>query len=98
MKKSILKFSWFREHLSVKIASSIFILQLITCVAFAFSGYVVNQNLTDSLIEQFDKRLQTDIQIATDTFASIPGSDVELVSAEDPNYTKVKKELEQLKS
>lgn len=97
MKKSIVNFAWFREHLSVKIASSIFILQLITCIAFAFSGYVSNQNLTDSLVDQFDERLKTDIQIASETFSSIPGTDIELVSVEDPNYTKVKKEFEAVK-
>ncbi|OBZ11321.1 methyl-accepting chemotaxis protein [Bacillus sp. FJAT-26390] len=97
MKKSIINFAWLKEHLSVKIAFNIFILQLITCIAFAFSGYVVNQNLTESLVDQFDKRLQTDIQIASDAFAAIPGTDMEIASAEDPNYTKVKAAFENLK-
>lgn len=98
MKKSIFNFKWLREHLSVKIAFSIFLLQLVTCLAFAASGYLSQHNLSDKLLEQFDKRLQTDIQIAADKLADIPGSDKELTSAEDPNYSIIKKELEALKA
>ena len=58
--------AWFVNHLTVKIALSILLLQLFTSAAFAFSGYYVNQNLIGKLLEQFDMRLQTDIQIAAD--------------------------------
>ncbi|MGO4543433.1 methyl-accepting chemotaxis protein [Paenibacillus sp. 2TAB23] len=96
MKKSILNFNWYKEHLAVKIALSILLLQVITCVAFAVSSYMSQQNLSEKLLEQFDKRLITDIQIASNALASIPGSGKQLAGTEDPNYALIKTELEKL--
>ncbi len=90
--------TWFVTRLSVKITLSILLLQLITSSAFALSGYYVNQNLIGKLLEQFDKRLQTDIRIAANTISSIPGSDHELTDVSDPNYTIMKQELEKLQT
>lgn len=98
MKKSIVNFKWFREHLSVKIAISILVLQVITCAAFALSSYMSQHNLSEKLLEQFDKRLQTDIQIASNTLSSIPGHEKELTSADNPNYAVIKAELEKLQT
>ncbi|MGO4179824.1 methyl-accepting chemotaxis protein [Paenibacillus sp. MCAF9] len=96
MKKSILSFNWYKEHLSVKIALSILLLQVITCAAFAVSSYMTQQNLSEKLLEQFDKRLITDIQIASNTLSAIPGSEKQLQTTDDPNYAIIKKELEKL--
>ncbi|WP_337102710.1 methyl-accepting chemotaxis protein [Paenibacillus sp. YIM B09110] len=98
MKKSILKLNWFREHLAVKISVSILLLQVVTCVAFALSGYMTQSNLSEKLLEQFDKRLATDIQIAADAFTDIPGHDVQLTGMDDPNYPIIKSELERLQT
>ncbi|WP_139993774.1 methyl-accepting chemotaxis protein [Paenibacillus paridis] len=96
MRKSILSFNWYKEHLAVKIAISILLLQVITCVAFAVSGYLTQQNLSEKLLEQFDKRLTTDIQIASNTLSTIPGSEKKLETTDDPNYALIKTELEKL--
>ncbi|WP_138752620.1 methyl-accepting chemotaxis protein [Paenibacillus sinopodophylli] len=96
MRKSILSFNWYKEHLAVKIALSILLLQVITCVAFAVSSYMSQQNLSEKLLEQFDKRLTTDIQIASSTLSAIPGSGKQLAGADDPNYELIKSELEKL--
>ncbi|RED51938.1 methyl-accepting chemotaxis protein [Cohnella lupini] len=90
--------AWFVNHLTVKIALSILLLQLFTSAAFAFSGYYVNQNLIGKLLEQFDMRLQTDIQIAADMLSDLPGSDTELKGTDDPNYAVIKGELEKLQA
>jgi methyl-accepting chemotaxis protein len=96
MKKSIFSFNWYKEHLAVKIAFSILLLQVITCVAFAVSGYMTQHNLSEKLLEQFDNRLSTDIQIASNTLSAIPGSGKLLASTDDPNYALIKTELEKL--
>ncbi|WP_051250421.1 methyl-accepting chemotaxis protein [Paenibacillus harenae] len=96
MKKSIFNLNWYKEHLSVKIAISILLLQVVTCAAFAASGYWSQQNLSEKLIEQFDKRLTTDIQIASNTLETIPGSGKELTGTDDPNYALIKSELEKV--
>ncbi|BBH20634.1 hypothetical protein Back11_19790 [Paenibacillus baekrokdamisoli] len=89
--------NWFREHLSVKITASILVLQLLTCLAFAGSGYFVNQQLIGKLLEQFDMRLSTDIQLTSEAVDAIPGSNQELTSMKDPNYKLIKVQLEALK-
>lgn len=89
--------SWLSTHLSVKITISILLLQIITSAAFAMSGYYVNQKLVGKLLEQFDMRLQTDIKIAAQTVSGIPKFNHELNSINDPNYSIIKKKLEDLK-
>ncbi|MCR2803899.1 methyl-accepting chemotaxis protein [Paenibacillus soyae] len=98
MIKSIFKFNWFREHLSVKIAISILGLQVITCVAFAASGYMSQSSLSEKLLEQFDMRLETDIRIARNTLEAIPDSSTELTGQDDPKYAVIKEELEELQA
>ncbi|MEK3882624.1 methyl-accepting chemotaxis protein [Paenibacillus sp. PL2-23] len=98
MRKPLLKWNWFRERLSAKIVFSILALQIVTCAAFAISGTMSQSNLSDKLLEQFDKRLETDIRIAQNTLTAIPGSGKELASADDPLYAAMKSELERLQA
>ncbi|GBG10052.1 methyl-accepting chemotaxis protein [Paenibacillus agaridevorans] len=98
MRKSLFNFNWYREHLSVKIAISILSLLIVTCAAFAVSGYLSQRNLSEKLLEQFDMRLQTDIKIVYNALTAIPGSDVELASADDPLYSVIKETLEKLQA
>jgi methyl-accepting chemotaxis protein len=88
---------WFTHYLSVKIILSILLLLLLTCGAFAGSGQIVNGQLTGKLLEQFDFRLNTNIQIANRTVASIPGFDSPIGSTKDQQYGQIKQALEQLK-
>jgi len=88
---------WFTHHLSVKIIVSIIVLVLLTCGAFAGSAQIINRQLTSKLLEQFDLRLNTDIQIAYQKIASIPGFDSPIESAESESYVQIKQALEALK-
>lgn len=98
MKKFTINWNWFREHLAVKIALSILLLQVLTCIAFAVSGYISQSNLSEKLLEQFDKRLETDSQIAYHALSAIPGSEAELTGTDDPNYAVIKAELEKIQA
>jgi methyl-accepting chemotaxis protein len=98
MRKSWFNFKWYREHLSVKIAISILGLLIVTCAAFAVSGYLSQRNLSEKLLEQFDMRLQTDIQIVNGALSGIEGSDVELTGTDQPQYAVIKETLEKLQA
>ncbi|WP_438445328.1 methyl-accepting chemotaxis protein [Gorillibacterium sp. sgz5001074] len=87
----------FRRSVSMKIMLGVTILQLLTCSAFALSGYMVNTKQTDRLLEQFDLRLATDIHVADEAVASIPGHIEEIDGVKHPYYQQVKKSLEALK-
>lgn len=88
---------WFTHHLSVKIIVSIILLVLLTCGAFAVSGQIVNRQLTSKLLEQFDLRLNSDIRMAYQKVASIPGFDSPIESTESEQYVQIKQALETLK-
>ncbi|MBW5448820.1 HAMP domain-containing protein [Cohnella sp. CFH 77786] len=88
---------WFTHYLSVKIVFSILLLLLITCGAFTVSSQIVNGQLTDKLLKQFDYRLNTNIQVAYRTIAAIPGFDSPIGSKQAPQYGQIKQALEQLK-
>lgn len=90
--------TWITTRLSVKIVLCIFALQVLSSAAFAFSGYYVNQKLVDKLVDQFDMRLQSDIQILSDAVLSIPGSNKEISGTDDPNYAIIKQKLEKIKA
>lgn len=87
----------FRKSVSLKIMLGITLLQLLTCSAFALSGYLVNDKQTARLLEQFDLRLSTDIHVAKDAVASIPGAIDEMDGTGHPYYVNVKSKLEELK-
>lgn len=86
----------FAGRVSLKIVLSILLLLFLTCGAFAASSEIANNRLTGKLLEQFDLRLQTNIQIAHQTVAAIPGFDSPIDSAKSPAYGEIKKALEQL--
>lgn len=95
MGSSIIK--WVKSRMAVKIILGILLVQLFTCVAFGLSGYLNNQKLTDKLLEQFDLRLTSDIQIASQQQAEVPGSYDQITGTKDEAYLQIKAKLEQLK-
>jgi methyl-accepting chemotaxis protein len=87
---------WVKSHMAVKVTIGILLLQLITCVAFGISGYLINQKLTGKLLEQFDFRLKTDIQNAFQQQGEVPGFYDEITGIDNPAYLQIKAKLEQL--
>jgi len=86
----------FTQYLSTKIILSILLLLALTCAAFAGSSQIVNRQLTGKLLEQFDKRLHTNIRIAYDSIAGIPGLDSAIESADAAPYAAIKEALEKV--
>lgn len=87
-----------KKRISFKIMLSITLLQLLTCLAFAYSSYLVNGKQTDRLIEQFDLRLETDIQIANAAAAAAGGTVDRIDGKGSPVYKNMKEALERVKT
>jgi methyl-accepting chemotaxis protein len=87
---------WVKSHMAVKVTLGILLLQLITCVAFGISGYLINQKLTGKLLEQFDLRLATDIQNALQQQGEVPGFYDQITGKQNSAYLQTKAKLEQL--
>lgn len=87
-----------KNHVSFKIMLSIIVLQILTCSAFALSGFLVNEKQTARLLEQFDLRLDTDIQIAGAVVSAASGTIDEITGSGHPLYKSLKDSLERVKA
>src|SRR5690554_3510790 len=85
---------WMMQRMAVKITVSILALQLLTCVAFSGSGYLVNEKLSEKLVEQFDLRLISEINYISKVVAEVPGIEQGVTSKDSVNYTNIKQMLE----
>jgi methyl-accepting chemotaxis protein len=88
----------FRKQVSFKIMLSITLLQLLTCSAFALSGFLVNDKQTERLLEQFDLRLETDIQIAGEALTEASGTIDQINGPANQVYKSMKEGLERVKA
>ncbi|MEK8126679.1 methyl-accepting chemotaxis protein [Paenibacillus filicis] len=78
--------------------SSILLLVLLICAVFSVSEFMISKQLTDKLEDQFDLRLTTSIQSVSQYLTSIPEHAYEITGKSHPAYTKIKKQLEQIKT
>ncbi|PZD94093.1 methyl-accepting chemotaxis protein [Paenibacillus sambharensis] len=84
------------RSLTGKILFCILLILLMACSAFAISGTLINKELSGKLLEQFDRRLETNITIAQQSLRQVPLYNVPIQAHNDARYNAIKKVLESL--
>lgn len=84
----------FLGRISTKITSSIIALVILICVIFAGMEMVISGNLSEQLEEQFEIRLETNMQRVGTYLSAIPENTDEIDSIDHPAYSKIKEQFE----
>ncbi|MFD2671175.1 methyl-accepting chemotaxis protein [Marinicrinis sediminis] len=87
-----------RSRMAVKMILSLIGLLILTSLAFSITAYVTNNRLADKLVEEFDKRLHTNIQILSSELAELPYRYDEIQGIGDEPYQVLKGKLDQLQA